>query len=545
MTAHRARSSWVTCWRAALVLAIAFLAGCATLPPGSDFPKTVSSALAQPEETRLGRQFADAARSRAGNSAFRMVSAGIDGFLARAQMINAAERTLDIQYFIFRSDETGKLLTDAMLRAADRGVRVRLLIDDGERRAGDEQVNALDAHPAIEVRMFNPFAYRGASILLRGLEFVLNRPRLNYRMHNKVMIVDNAISLIGGRNVGDEYFQMDPEMQFADDEVFAAGPVVRKLSDSFDEFWNSPLAIPVQALAERTASAAALAKFRSVLAGHREQLKADAKTDVKTQVIDYAGRVSKGEPLAGMLSGRLPLAWAQSVLVYDGPEKRREKEGVIGKLMPRAVAEAVAATRTELLMVTPYLIPGEEGMQLFESLRKQQVRVRILTNSLESSNVLVAHSGYMGYRLPLLERGVEISEVRSLLGNTAGSGQSAAISRFGTYSLHAKLFVFDRRRLYVGSMNFDQRSMHLNTEIGLIIESPELARQSVARFEAMASLPNSYEVKLLEQDGAPARLVWRTEESGKPVEYVQEPARSDGQRLAANLLRLLPLDDEL
>jgi putative cardiolipin synthase len=218
---------------------------------------------------------------------------------------------------------------------------------------------------------------------------------------------------------------------------------------------------------------------------------------------------------------------------------------MVGRLMHRPVADAVAAVQSELLMITPYLIPGDEGMKLFSDLRKRSVRVRILTNSLESSTVLLAHSGYMGYRPPLLEKGVEIHEVRSLLGNARGSGQTASMSRFGTYSLHAKLFVFDRKRLFVGSMNFDQRSMHLNTEIGLIIDSPELAQQAATRFEAMVSPPNSYELVLRAGGAGSLSLVWRTEEGGKAVEYDREPARSNGQRFSLHLLSLLPLDAEL
>ena len=522
-----------------LILVAAFLSGCASLPPGSDFPKIASSALAQPEETRFGRQFADATREHDGNSGFRMLAVGVDGFLTRVQMVHSAERTLDLQYFIFRSDETGKLLANAVLRAADRGVRVRVLIDDGETIAGDEQLAALDAHPQIEVRVFNPFAYRGHSMFLRALEFSFSGSRLDYRMHNKLMVVDNAIALIGGRNIGDQYFQVDPESQFADDDVFAAGPIVKELSVTFDEFWNSAMSIPVRALAKRATSDAALAEYRKVLNEHHAEKKADGS--------DYASRVATGEPLAGMMSGRLPLVWAHAQLVYDSPDKKRvDKDGMVGRLMHRPVAKAASEVQSELLMVTPYLIPGDEGMQLFSDLRKRSVSVRILTSSLESSTVLVAQSGYMSYRLPLLEKGVEVYEVRSLLGNTRGSGQTANISRFGNYSLHAKLFVFDRQRLFIGSMNFDQRSMHLNTEIGLIIDSPELAQQTVRRFEAMVSPPNSYEVRLLPRDGGSSpRLVWRTEEDGKAIEYDSEHARSNGQRLKVQLLSLLPLDDEL
>jgi putative cardiolipin synthase len=522
-----------------LVILVAFLSGCASLPPGSDFPKTPSSALAQPEETRFGRQFADAARKHGGNSGFRMLAVGVDGFLARMQMVNTAERTLDLQYFIFRADETGKLLSDAVLRAADRGVRVRVLIDDGETIAGDEQLAALDSHPQIEVRIFNPFAYRGHFIFFRALEFTFSASRLDYRMHNKLMVVDNSIALIGGRNIGDEYFQIDPKTQFADDDVFAAGPIVKELSVTFDEYWNCAISIPVRALAKGMTSDAALAQYRKVLADHDAEKKADG--------IDYASRIATSEPLAGMISGRLPLVWAHAQLVYDSPDKKRvDKDGMVGTLMHRPVAKAVAAVQSELLMVTPYLIPGVEGMQLFSDLRKRNVSVRILTNSLESSTVLAAHSGYIRYRPPLLEEGVEIYEVRSLLGNASGSGQTTNISRYGNYSLHAKLFVFDRQRLFIGSMNFDQRSMHLNTEIGLIIDSPELAQQTAKRFEAMVQPANSYEVALLPRDGERSpRLVWRTEEDGKAVEYDLEPARSNGQRLGLKLLSLLPLDAEL
>jgi putative cardiolipin synthase len=275
-----------------LILVAAFLSGCASFPPGSDFPKAASSAFAQPEETRFGREFADAAREHGGNSGFRMLAVGVDGFLTRAQMVNRAEKTLDLQYFIFRADETGQLLTDAVLRAADRGVRVRVLIDDGETIAGDEQLVALDAHPQIEVRIFNPFAYRGHFMVFRALEFMFSGSRLDYRMHNKLMVVDNAVALVGGRNIGDQYFQIDPESQLADDDVFTAGPIVKELSATFDEFWNSPMAIPVRALAKGTTSDAALAEYRKTLIEHRLQVKADGT--------DYASRVATGEPLAGM-----------------------------------------------------------------------------------------------------------------------------------------------------------------------------------------------------------------------------------------------------
>jgi putative cardiolipin synthase len=521
-----------------LSLVLGLLGGCAVLPPGSDFPKTESTALPYANQTKLGRQFERSARDHDGSSAFRILSTGVDGFLTRAEMINSAERTLDLEYFIFRQDETGQLLTEALLRAADRGVRVRLLIDDADTLEGDEQIAALESHPQIEIRIFNPFVYRGHVELFRAVEFAFTASRLDYRMHNKLLVVDNAIALVGGRNIGDQYFQVDPDSQFGDDDVFTAGPIVKQLSDTFDEFWKSAMAIPVEGLATGKQTGAALEAFRETLDEHRDEVKADGT--------DYAKRVATGEPLAGMIAGRLPLVWANAQLVYDSPDKKRVANGeMVGRLMHHSVAEAAAAVQSELLLVTPFFIPGKAGMKMFEDLRKRGARVRILTNSLESTPELVAHSGYMHYRVPLLEDGVELYEVRALLGNARGSGETSAATRSGNYALHAKLFVFDRQKLYVGSMNFDQRSRSLNTEIGLIIDSRELAQQTAARFEAIVAPANSYALALRADTGGSPHLVWRTQENQKAVEYDREPARSDWQRTKVNFLSLMQLDGEL
>ncbi|MES2406360.1 MAG: phospholipase D family protein [Pseudomonadota bacterium] len=523
------------------LLAILFgliLSGCASLPPGADFPKRSSSAIAHPEATRLGRHFIQESAQHGGHSGFRILAVGADGFLTRMQLVNAAQRTLDLQYFIFRGDDTGRLLTEAVVHAADRGVRVRILVDDGQTVPGDEQITELAAHHSIEIRVFNPFAYRGHSTFLRGLEFALNASRLDYRMHNKLLVADNAIALIGGRNIGDQYFQIDPDSQFADDDVFAAGPIVEKLSATFDEYWNSVLAIPAQALSGGNASHVQLNQHRALLAEEKRQSEKAG--------VDYVKRIATGEPLNGMLTGRLPLVWASAQVVCDSPYKKKVEDGeMVGRLMHRVVANAALEAKSELLMVTPYLIPGKEGMQIFKDLRQRGVRVRILTSSLESSTELIAQAGYMHYRIPLIEDGVELYEIRSLLGNTKGSGETAAIARFGNYSLHAKLFVFDRKRIFIGSMNFDQRSMHLNTEIGLLIDSPALAQQVAGRFEAMVEPANAYELILRRNSAGDSSLVWKTQEQGKMVEYTTEPARSDWQRMKVNIMSLLPLDKEL
>ena len=468
-----------------------------------------------------------------------MQSFGTDGFLTRMQMINAAERTLDMQYFIFRGDDTGRLVTEAMLRAADRGVRVRLLLDDGETLPGDDQVAPLASHPSIEIRTYNPFRYRGSKRIFRAIEFIFNKSRLNYRMHNKVLVVDNAVTIVGGRNIGDQYFQIDPEEQYADNDVFAVGPIVKEISASFDEYWNSALSIPNQALTPGKSS-------RSALEEHRE-LAVDEPAEVKADGIDLVKRVDSGEPFAGLISGRLPLVWAPAQLIVDSPDKKSVVEGSKeGRLMWEEVVRATLGVQSELVMITPYLIPGDEGMRQFRELRGRDVRIRILTNSLESSAFPLAHSGYMGWRVPLLKEGVELYEIRSRLGNARGSGQTEDMASYGNYSLHVKTFVFDRQSILVGSMNYDPRSMYLNAEIGVLIDSPELAQELVRRFEAMTQPANAYQV--LFQPGATRtgrHLVWRTLEGEQLIDVREEPARSAGQSLLAGFLSLLPLDSDL
>jgi cardiolipin synthase C len=507
------------------------LGGCASLPPGSDYPKTPSVALTEPDTTQIGQQFASAAHEHGTKAAYRIISAGADGFLMRMEMINAAERTLDLQYYILHEDESGRLLTDALMRAADRGVRIRLLVDDGETAPGDEQVSAIAGRANVELRVFNPFVYRGHNKLIRATEYLFNHSRLDYRMHNKLLVADNSIALAGGRNIGDQYFQIDPESQFADDDIFVGGPIVHELSRTFDEYWNSALAIPAQALH-----------------GSKQQaLHAKTSADKFAKAgFDYRSKLESGEPLAGIIAGRLPLIWANAQVVCDSPEKKRKAETPgVASLVFEPLAHAVAQVQSELLIVSPYVVPSKDELQLLEDRRAHKVRVRVLTNSLESAPELSAHSGYMHYRAELLKDGVELYEVRSRLGNSRGSGQSTKISRYGNYALHAKLYVLDRQRLFIGSMNLDQRSRRINTEVGLIIDSGELAQETAKRFEAMTLPENSYTVTLPAAPDQSPHLIWRTVENGTAVEYKIEPARHPWQRVEVKILSLLPLDSEL
>ncbi|MDE2455977.1 MAG: phospholipase D family protein [Burkholderiales bacterium] len=491
-------------------------------------------------QTPLGQQTAAWAADRPERSGFRILTNGVDGMLARIEMIDAATRTLDLECYIFRLDESGGLIAAAMLRAADRGVRVRVLLDDGDTAPGDERIAALDEHPNIELRIFNPFAYRGHSNVLRAGEFALRGGSVNYRMHNKLLVADNAIALIGGRNVGDAYFQIDPESHFGDDDLFAAGPIVRRMSKSFDEYWNSAQAIPAAALAQAAPDRGApLRRLRASLLRPRPELEAKG--------LRYTARLKSGEPLAGILDQPALLAWGAAQLIVDSPDKRRVILGQEwGETAFEPVMQAMSRVKSELLIVTPFFVPGRKGMAVIEGLRRRGVEVRVLTNSLESTTELAVHSAYSRYRTQLLADGVKLFEVRAQLGSAAGSGAPQWMARSGHYSLHAKLFVFDRESIFIGSMNFDERSENINTEIGALIDSPDLARQTATRFEEITRLENAYAVKRVPgSDGHPPRLEWLTRKNGRLITLSKDPARSPLQRVKAGLMGLLPLDGEL
>ena len=530
-------------FRCVACAALLTAAACTSLPPGAALPKSRSTAIAAPAGGTLGRAFTPRTGASADESGFTMVSAGIDGLTARTELIDSAQHTVDLQYYIFRADNSGNVIAQALLRAAERGVRVRILVDDGDTVAGDEKILALTAHADIEVRIFNPFRYRGHNSALRGVEFLLRKSRLDYRMHNKLMVADNTVALIGGRNIGDQYFQIDPNSQFGDDDVIVAGPMVPALSATFDEFWNATVAVPARAVDARDTSPGALSAYVDELARFRQRLDAE-------QHSHSPGQPGK-TPLADILSGSTPLIRAHAELAYDAPNKKQVDKGEArGARIYQPVLERAAAANVELLLVTPYFVPAPDELAALESARARHAKVRVLTNSLEAAPSVAAAAGYAHYRVRLLRDGVELYEVRALLGRSVGSGQTKAISKYGHYGLHAKMYAFDRHTLFVGSMNLDERSRHLNTEIGLLIASPELSRQFALRFDELVRPENAYSVSLretpqsaTEQGGA--ALLWTTRRGKEMVHETREPARSAWQRFEMKLLSTLPLDSEL
>jgi putative cardiolipin synthase len=517
----------------ALMLAVA-LTACSSLPTSTNVAKTYSTAFDHPEQTQLGRLYLEASRKHHALSGFYILNNGLDGLAERLQLIDQAQAALDLQYYIFRQDRSGRLVTAHLLAAAERGVKIRILVDDGATVDGDEQLLTLAAHPNIQVRVFNPLRYRGHDNLARVMEISTHKSHLDYRMHNKLFVADAAVALVGGRNIGDEYFQIDPQGQFGDDDVVGIGPVVKKLTEKFDLFWNSDHAVPAQNVEPERVTLQNLDVLKTSLTAYRQEVE-------QNKTLFAAGLEHRAIP------GIAAMKWAVAQVVCDSPDKRDvEDDKLAGTLIYEPVVRAAAAAKSEVLIVTPFFVPGEEGLKLFQDLQTRHVAVRALTNSLESTPQLPAHAGYAHYRRSMLKLGVQLYEVRATLGSAKGSGESKNLVHYGTYGLHAKQYIFDRQRIFLGSMNFDQRSMHINTEIGLIIDSPELARQEAERFERLISPADSYRVQLKVDPATQVEsLVWSTLEDGKQKDYDTEPSHDHGRKLKEELMTILPLDSEL
>jgi putative cardiolipin synthase len=455
-----------------------------------------------------------------GQSGFRLLSNGLDAFVARATLIELAERTLDLQYYIFHPDKTGSLVIDRLIAAADRGVRVRLLLDDwGTAEKNDAAVAALDAHPNIEIRLFNPYVQRTG--LGRLVELVTSFRRVNRRMHNKQLIADTAGVVLGGRNIGDEYFSLG-ELDFQDVDVLAVGPVALQSAKSFEEYWNSEFAVPVSRIGAPEPDPAKAAAAREQL-GERCALLADSP---------YA-RALAGSGLATDLRHQsLKLHWADAKLIADPPEKLNQPAGTrSAAFLGGQISPYVRAVRSDMLVVSPYFVPGKDGVAFFGEQRQNGVKVRVLTNSLAATDVWLVHAGYMKYRRPLLNKGVRIYELRPEAAGSKGPRGSGFGIGSSRASLHAKTFVFDRTSVFIGSVNLDPRSLEQNTEVGVLVDSPELAAEVTDLFDRWASPALAYEVTR----GKYGRLKW----TGG---FTNEPGAGFWRPLGARFFSLFPID---
>ena len=487
------------------------------LPPLE--PRTVSTSLPGTSATVLGKGVTPLAAAHPGHSGILPLRDPADAFAARYLLAQAAQRTLDVQYYIWRNDLSGTLLMNALVGAAGRGVRVRLLLDDNNTGGLDEVLAAVDAHPQIEVRLFNPFAIRKP----RFLGYLTDFSRLNRRMHNKSFTADNEVTVIGGRNVGDEYFGATDGVLFADLDVIAVGPVVTDVSNDFDRYWSSESAYPAARLLPHVDRS----KIGDVAA-------AAARVEREPGAVAYLTALRQSSFVRDLSAGTLPLQWAGVKMISDPPAK------VVNRARPEELlfhrfGEIFGEPANEIDLVSPYFVPGRRGVELFTGWTKRGVKVRVLTNSLEATDVAVVHAGYAKRRKDLLKSGVILFELRRQPGTRPAEGASPYGSSGA--SLHAKTFAVDGKRIFIGSFNFDPRSAELNSEMGFVIDSVPLASGLAAVFET--DIPGgSYEVRLTNAK----ELRWIERRPSGVVEHATEPGTRPLQRLLVSLMSALPIE---
>ncbi len=473
------------------------------LPDRSAIEQTV--ALPPSAETRLGRTLAPQIDLHPGLSGIAALADGRDALAVRTLLIRAAEASLDVQYYIWQADTTGWLLLDELRAAADRGVRVRLLLDDNGIPGLDDVLSALNSHPNFEVRLFNPFMLRQPKLLSYGFDL----PRLNRRMHNKSMTADGLATIVGGRNVGDIYFAYGEGVAYYDLDMLGVGEIATAVSTDFDLYWNSDSSYPAEHILPASDTG------RGTLA---------TAVDTARQSIlgsDYLAAIASSPLVENLLAGKDILEWTEAVLVSDDPAKGLGRAARENLLMER-LAEQLSEVEQSVDVVSAYLIPGKMGSALFEELAIAGREVRLVTNSLEATDVPVVHSAWMRYRDQMVAAGVRVLELRSRsnLRAQAEDFTFAQILTGSTSSLHAKTFSIDGRQVFVGSFNFDPRSAALNTEMGILFDSPAIAQRLSRSLDEMSLV---YDVKATGSGG----IEWHELTSnGETVVHDSEPRTS-------------------
>ena len=515
--------------RVALLAGTALLGGCATLR--SDYVRTPSSSLPPEFDTPSGRYVQAELDRHPGRSGLRLLASGTDALMSRVWLIDHARHTVDLQYFLFDNDATGRLVAQRLLAAADRGVRVRLLLDDVALKHEDRLLGALDAHPHIEVRVFNPFRTREPSLPWKVLQFALEGRRLNRRMHNKSMVVDGFVAVLGGRNIADRYFDADDDRNVRDLDIITIGPVVAQASRAFDAYWNSKAAYPVKAYRTSRDGRADLSALRPELSG---AVRAFAQSDYAQALLEELPNGATGDRPGRWL-------WGEGTLLVDQPQKIEvDHDEPALRIGPR-LKQAIDGAQSELLLVSPYLVPSSRGVRYLAALTRRGVAVRALTNSLASTDEPAAEAGYARRRRALLAGGVQLYELQPA---RAVGEQPPAAGRSSGISLHAKAIVIDRRFVFIGSMNLDPRSQLLNTEMGVLVECPALAEEVARFFEQAADPRSAFHVELARAGGSYGHgehLSWSWEDHGTPMSSGRDPEVGISRRLLFGALRLLPI----
>src|SRR5580698_4313032 len=488
------------------------LAGCAGLP--RHVQKTPSTAFQHPETTTLGRIVA-ADEIGKNLSGFRLLSSGEAALASLIALADHAERTLDIQYYIIHEDESTQTFLHHVRLAADRGVRVRVLVDDLNTVGEDRRFMHLSSHANVEVRLFNPFTAGRFWTWTRFLASATDIRRINHRMHNKLFVADDALAITGGRNIGDQYFTLDPRSNFVDLDVVAAGPIVPQLSASFDQFWNSKYAIPIASVASSV------------------DAESNSAPPVEAQLSDNDRWLEQE-----VTAKKLELIWAPATVLADRPAKIASETSPDEELtIANDITALMGTAKQDLSIISPYFIPGKQGVELIAKLVASGVKVRILTNSLASTDSPLVDIGYARYRVPLLKLGVDLREMRPKLGQKHARFHPF---RSSNASLHAKARVIDQKIVFIGSLNMDERSAKINSELGLVINSAEIAHEVTSLLDDI-STDGSYKLQLDQHD----RVEWVSGDAGAQKIWHTDPATSRTERAWLKILSPFAPDEIL
>lgn len=505
------------------LVCVVSVSGCASLPSLNE--RTLSQALSAEEaaNTQIGRAIAASPEAINGRSGVIALADAWDAFAARILLAEEAKQTLDVQYYIWRADDTGLLLFSSLYEAAERGVRVRLLLDDLNTTAIEGYLKYAHNHPNFEVRLFNPFVYRRS----RVLGFITDFDRANRRMHNKSFTADSVATIVGGRNVGDAYFGAGEGMLFNDLDILAVGPVVEKVSADFDLFWHSASSYPLHQIIDTSSPRSRYQPQPVSLILHEQ-----------AELLEYMTEVMDTAFIGSVLAGEVDFEWVDITMVSDDPSKGLgDADGE--QLISHQLARVLGEPNTYLELVSPYFVPTKAGTEALINMARRGVEITILTNSLEATDVAFVHAGYAKWRKELLKAGIRIFEMRKVQPEGELVGDDNTFSRFGSGagSLHAKTFAVDGERVFVGSFNFDPRSVALNTELGFVIDSANMAQVIDETFKERMP-QQAYELKI----STSGRLYWIERSPGKIQRHDTEPGTSFLQRSSVWFFSLLPID---
>ena len=504
------------------------LSGCNTLPKHNVEPVQYARDI-DTSQTTLAKIITPLKAQNPNLTGYHILNEPLEALAARLRLIDKAEKTLDLQYYIWDNDKIGALALQAIIRAADRGVKVRLLIDDNNAKKMEGILLALSQHQNIEVKLFNPYRFRK----YRALDMVLDLKRINRRMHNKSFIADNQVALIGGRNMTNQYYNVSDSYQFSDVDVMLVGAAVDDIVNSFDEYWNYEYAYSVQQIVSPQQHLLRYDSLKQQLEAHYQQ----------ATVQNYLDLTTRSHAFDQWLDQNIRFDWVKAEVVKDSPDKIKSKAKKEEHLNFQLINH-LEKPENSIDLISAYFIPEKHGAKILSNLAKEGVEVRVLTNSFKANDVAVVHAFYGKYRQELLENGVQLYEFlpapdkHDLDKNTDELATKAKVSLKGLSrsSLHAKLMALDGQ-VFIGSFNFDPRSAYLNTEIGVILNSPSLAK---AVHQTMDENLSKYAYKLMLD--ANKKIYWQQKTPQGPVIYQQEPRMKWWQKAGMKMVSWLPLE---